>query len=426
MSLPLIKKQFIKHGLAIATASIMASTAYAGTSEQQEVQQLRAEVAELRALIQQQAATQQQIVAEQKARPVVVAPAPVASSAITIDPKDLKVTTAKGAEVKMYGFIRGDANYIIKGADSDFNSVSSSTENAKDKLRATANVTRLGLDFSTPAGDSKVGGKVEVDFAGTNESLRIRHAYLTYNNWLFGQTTSNFLSSHAPEMIDFSTNIGGGTKRLPQVRYGYKFDQNTQLFVSAEEGDTSGVTGTTKYALPVLTAKVVHNFADGKGAASVRALAENYKSTETDDKTGWGVAIGANYQVAQPLKLFADFSHVKGNSIYLYGSNKGYAIDGSSLALNEFNTFQTGLTYQILPNLRSTLAYGGMYADDDNSFARLATSQNKEVSQAWINFIYTPVKPIDLGLEYVNGKRETFAGQKYDDDRIGLMARYNF
>ena len=71
MSLPLIKKQFIKHGLAVATASIMASTAYAGTNEQQEIQQLRAEVAELRALIQQKAATQKQIVAEQKARPVV-------------------------------------------------------------------------------------------------------------------------------------------------------------------------------------------------------------------------------------------------------------------------------------------------------------------------------------------------------------------
>ncbi len=65
------------------------------------------------------------------------------------------------------------------------------------------------------AGDDKLGGKVEVDFAGSttdsNSALRIRHAYLTYNNWLFGQTTSNFLSNHAPEMIDFGTNVGGGT-----------------------------------------------------------------------------------------------------------------------------------------------------------------------------------------------------------------------
>ena len=36
-------------------------------------------------------------------------------------------------------------------------------------------------------------------------------------------------------MIDFSTNIGGGTKRVPQVRYNYKLGPATQLFVSAEK-----------------------------------------------------------------------------------------------------------------------------------------------------------------------------------------------
>ena len=39
---------------------------------------------------------------------------------------------------------------------------------------------------------------------------------------------------------------------------------------------------------------------------------------------------------------------------------------------------------------------------------------------------FTPVKPIDLGIEYVNGKRETFAGDDYKDNRVGLMAKYSF
>ncbi len=50
----------------------------------------------------------------------------------------------------------------------------------------------------------------------------------------------------------------------------------------------------------------------------------------------------------------------------------------------------------------------------------------KKVQQAWLNVIYTPVKPIDLGIEYVNGKRETFAGDDYKDNRVGLMAKYSF
>nr|WP_257232960.1 DcaP family trimeric outer membrane transporter [Acinetobacter sp. YH01012] len=49
-----------------------------------------------------------------------------------------------------------------------------------------------------------------------------------------------------------------------------------------------------------------------------------------------------------------------------------------------------------------------------------------KVQQAWINFIYSPVKPVDLGIEYINGERETFAGEKFSDDRVGFMARYSF
>ncbi len=76
-------------------------------------------------------------------------------------------------------------------------------------------VNRLGLDFNTPVGDNKVGGKVEVDFASSDsaksENLRIRHAYLTFNDWLVWLSDIELLASdHAPEMIDISSsNIGG-------------------------------------------------------------------------------------------------------------------------------------------------------------------------------------------------------------------------
>ncbi|MCH4247811.1 MAG: DcaP family trimeric outer membrane transporter [Acinetobacter populi] len=435
MSFARINKGLAKTALTIAVATSMVQVVHAN-SQQDEIQQLRAEIQELRALVQQQAAQQAQILPP---------PAPVgAPPAMNVQPKDLKVTTAKGAEVKLYGFVRGDANYIIEGADSDFNGVASSKEDTKDKLRATAQTTRLGLDFNSPLENgSKVGGKLEVDFAGTNEALRIRHAYLTYNNWLFGQTTSNFLSSHAPEMIDFNTNIGGGTARIPQVRYGFDIASATKAFLALEEGqsaesyysttDSKNTTRDLKYKLPILTAKLTQGFAEGKGQASIRGLVEQYDlNAETGsngaDKTGWGVAVGADYQVIPELKIFGDYSHVKGDSKYLYGSNAAATLVSGKVEQNEFDTFQAGLTYKILPNLRTTLAYGGMYADDNNVYAKAATSTNanKEVQQAWINVIYSPAKPIDLGLEYINGKRETFAGDKYDDNRLGLMAKYSF
>ncbi|WP_180174813.1 DcaP family trimeric outer membrane transporter [Acinetobacter sp. YH01022] len=422
--------KFIAKGLALAVTAVMVSTAHAGTAEQKQIQQLRQEVEALKSLIQQQQQVQQQQqtqIEQVKAQPVQLAAAPAAKSESALT----GFKTKAGASVNLYGFVRGDANYIIEGADNDFNNTHTSTGTTQDKLRATGKMSRLGLDFSAPVGDAKVGGKVEVDFASNDnsksENLRLRHAYLTYNDWLFGQTTSNFLSSHAPEMIDLNTNVGGGTARVPQVRYGLKLAPATQLFLSAEEGDSTG-TG-IKYSVPNLTAKLVQGFADGKGSVSARALVENYKSTTADDdKTGWGVAAGVNYQVAEPLKVSADVSHVVGNSNYLYGSNSAYVVDpaNNSIEQNEFNAVQVGATYKISPKLRSTLAYGTVFADDGNDYARLNDGANEKVQQAWMNIIYSPAAPIDLGVEYINGKRETFAGESYKDNRVGLMAKYNF
>lgn len=414
MSLFTNRKSLIVKSLALTVTALMVNTAQAAT-DSQEIQQLRNEVQELKALLQQQ---QQQVrLVESK-----VQAAPSSSS--------VGLKSKSGADINIYGFVRGDANYIIEGGDDDFNKISSTNGEAKDKLRATAKTTRIGLDFNTSVGDAKVGGKVEVDFAGNgvNENLRIRHAYLTYNNWLFGQTTSNFLSSHAPEMIDFATNAGGGTTRIPQVRYAYNLAPTTKLLVAAEEGNSTGVTGTAvKYSLPVLTGKITQSYADGNGNASARVLVENYKDNNVGkDKTGWGVAVGTDFKVADPLKLFADASYVVGNSNYLYGSNNAYSVVNGDIEQNEFTALQVGGTYKILPNLRSTLAYGALFADNGTDFAKANQTANEKIQQAWLNVIYSPAKPIDLGIEYINGKRETFAGQSYKDNRVGLMAKYNF
>ena len=428
MRLALNKKPFIAQSLALSVAALMMTTTHAATKEQQELAQLRAEVAELKALMQQQQQVQQQQAVQ--IQQVKAQPAPVKAESPLSSFK-----SKSGADINLYGFVRGDANYIIEGQDDDFNKVASSDGKTKDKLRATAKTTRLGLDFNTNVGgDNKLGGKVEVDFAGSttdsNGALRIRHAYLTYNNWLFGQTTSNFLSNHAPEMIDFATNVGGGTAaRIPQVRYGFNLSPATKLFIAAEEGNSNSGSSDAaiKYSVPNLTAKLTQGFADGKGSVSARALVENYKSADDSD-TAWGLAAGVNYQVMDPLKISADVSYVDGNSNYLYGSNSSYVVDGANgkIAQNEAFGVQVGGTYKFNEKLRSTLAYGALFADDGTDYATLNSTANEEVYQAWINFIYSPVKPLDLGVEYINGKRDTFAGNSYKDNRVGLMAKYSF
>ncbi|MFV5506791.1 DcaP family trimeric outer membrane transporter [Acinetobacter sp. 197] len=416
-----LTRKFLAKGLAVAVTTLMMGTvAHAETQEQKEIKQLRQEIEALKALV-----TQQQQVQQNQAvqiEQVKAAPQPSAAA-----PKAL--STKSDTEVKLYGFVRGDANYIIEGSAGDFSDVAKTNGQTRDKLVATAKTTRLGLDFKTSVNGAEVGGKLESDFAGTNDSFRIRQAYLTYENWLIGQTQSNFLSNHAPFMIDFSTNVGGGTTRLPMVRYGFDLTPATQLFLAAEKPNSSAED--IKSSVPTLTAKLAHNFDDKKGNASARALVEVYKDEDVNKrKAGWGLAAGTTYQVLDPLKATLDVSYTKGVNGILYGTNANAAFvddEGNrNIEQNEIWAVQTGLTYSILPNLKTSLGYGALFADKDSDYADLNEAANKEVQQAWLNLVYSPVKPLEFGVEYVNGERKTFNNEKFKDNRIGLMSKYSF
>ena len=416
-----LTRKFLAKGLAVAVTTLMMGTvAHAETQEQKEIKQLRQEVEALKALVTQQ----QQVQHNQAVQIEQVKAAPQPSAAA---PKAL--STKSDTEVKLYGFIRGDANYIIEGSAGDFSDVAKTNGQTRDKLVATAKTTRVGLDFKTSINGTEVGGKLESDFAGTNDSFRIRQAYLTYENWLIGQTQSNFLSNHAPFMIDFSTNVGGGTTRLPMVRYGFDLTPATQLFLAAEKPNSSAED--IKSSVPTLTAKLAHNFDDKKGNASARALVEVYKDESVNKrKAGWGLAAGTTYQVLDPLKATLDVSYTKGVNGILYGTNANAAFvddEGNrNIEQNEIWAVQTGLTYSILSNLKTSLGYGALFADKDSDYADLNPTANKEVQQAWLNLVYSPVKPLEFGIEYVNGERKTFNNGKFKDNRIGLMSKYSF
>ncbi|MGL5143704.1 MAG: DcaP family trimeric outer membrane transporter, partial [Acinetobacter junii] len=243
MSLPLIRKPFLIQGLAFTVAILMMNTTQAAT-EQEQIQQLREEVKELRALLEQYVPQSKQ----KTTLPVsdsaqVLAAQTTTPSSDTNKKSPLSFQTASGADVKLYGFLRGDASYQAKGGDGIFNRINKvdleNNEKNSDRFYSTATVTRLGLDFKAPVQGADVGGKLEVDFRGgtNNDTIRIRHAYLTYNDWLFGQTTSTFLATDLqPEMLDFNSPLGIGTYRTPMVRYSGSLNPVTSYAIALEKG----------------------------------------------------------------------------------------------------------------------------------------------------------------------------------------------
>lgn len=217
---PTVKRNLMMSMIALSMGGMSLSTqaqTQLPSKQSQEVEQLRQEVQALRELIEQQKVQTAQ---------TATAIAPVAK-------------TAKGAELNFYGNVRLDASYQSEGGGNvnmPYNQINSvplkgNAENS-DRLKSTLAATRLGVDFKSQVADQDVKGKIEVDFLGgaSLDNLRIRHAYLTYADWLIGQTWSNFaVPDYMPETIDALAYVGGAVKRTAQVRHTTKFTPQTNL-----------------------------------------------------------------------------------------------------------------------------------------------------------------------------------------------------
>ena len=80
------------------------------------------------------------------------------------------------------------------------------SEEASRGSRVTVNArpSRFNFDLRTPTGVGHMRAFIEADFAGANNSLRLRHAYGQWRRLIFGQTWSTFSDPEAePDGIDF-------------------------------------------------------------------------------------------------------------------------------------------------------------------------------------------------------------------------------
>lgn len=337
----------------------------------------------------------------------------------------------KHIEFKPYGFIRADVAHNFEGAETIFNKINSvpldtSPNSVNGRTLFNVNASRFGLDVKTKVNDQDINGKIEVDFRGgsTQDQLRIRHAYVKVNNWLFGQTTSPFVSADVlPEMVDFMANVGGGIMRNPMIQYQHDFDKNLKSWVALEDG-SKGVDDQTRF--PALTTKTQIKSNDGKSILNFRTLTLQKKTSE-DEALSWGVGLGGIYQLNESNKLHADYYHVKGDNKFMLFANDGYVLNQEKeIVENEYDSLALAITHSWNTQWRSTLGIGAMLADDDGEYARLTPTANESLYQGWANLFYSPNKSLTYALEYVYGERENFIGQQGTDSRLEAMVKYTF
>jgi hypothetical protein len=419
------------------------------------VQQLEAQLAELKALVQAQRAPV-------AGTPVAAAPAPAAPAApgAPPPPPPIQATTitpgaAPGTKFTVGGFIRTDMLYtqsddgeIADGATGRDLYVPGQTPvggaNEGTDLDAHIKFSRLwfGIDNVSDAGD-KVTARVEIDFFGNalgNEAstntygATIRHAFVGWNQWLVGQTWSNFMDvASMPEAVDFIGATDGTVfVRQPQIRYtngAWSFSmENPETTITPFRGGAR--ISSDDNNLPDLIGRYTHKAAWGHltGALMMRQLAYETIGANAIDDSSYEFAASFSGRYNFNPNNDVRFAINAGSGIGRYiglGVASDAVLDGNGdIDGLDGVAGYVGFHHNFSPTLRGNIYYAASQYDNDADLTGGAV--NESVSSVSANLMYSPLPKLDLGAEVRYADRELESGADGSLLRLHLLARYSF
>src|SRR5699024_8133416 len=120
------------------------------------------------------------------------------------------------------GYVKLDAFYDFEGDQGtsllpsdvlDDPKFGNGTGDEVAKLGWTAKQTRLRIATTTPTAMGDIGGYIEMDMYGepgttAGGAPRLRQAYLTWGNWLFGRAWTTFANFHYGTTLNFAGPAG--------------------------------------------------------------------------------------------------------------------------------------------------------------------------------------------------------------------------
>jgi len=289
--------------------------------------------------------------------------------------------------------------------------------------------------------NNKLGAFVEFDFlatAGGNErvsnsySPRMRHAFVTWNKWLIGQTWNTFMDvSTLPESVDFIGPAGGTSfGRQTQIRYtsgNFAFAlENPETTITPFGG--GGRIVTDDHLMPELAARYTWkgDWGHVQFGGILRQLAyENDAMGIDDEQISWGMSLSGKFPVGRDdIRWMLHHGDGLGRHVGLNFANAAVLTDTGNLeALTSTGGF---LAYRHWwsERLRSTAAFG--YMDVDNPVEYTGTGVNSSNWSGQVNLFYSPVNALSFGIEYLTAEREIEAGDSGRLDRVQFTGKYSF
>lgn len=480
MALLLTASSLLAPGVAMARAASALTAREAALMErlerlEAEVRQLRADAAASR---QQQgeavaAAVTQASAATQIAQSAVTQ-AKVTSERVAVvekkpEPEGMRVGSS---HIRIGGFIKFNADYShFDGGTVATNTlgrdfylpqaipVVTPTSRGSTDTDFSAKQTRLWFNLDTTVAGHTLRGYLETDFQTTASAaanvagggsqrttngytLALRRAFVQFDKWTFGQEWTTFQNvAVLPESTDFvGATEGTVFARQPQVRYSTPLSRAATLHIAVENPESATATAGSAALvengsdhLPDFIARL--NYATRRGEFTFAALGRQVRTEVSGagvTRPGFGGSvtgrIALNEKRTSDLRFSATYGQNIGRYVGLnFAPDAVYVPGSNSLADVRVFAALAAARVAISPVLRINVIGSMQMVDYDASLNPAAiAAYNKRAWSGAVNLFYSPVRAVDLGIEYRHGQREIVSGQKGNIDRIEFAARYNF
>jgi hypothetical protein len=350
--------------------------------------------------------------------------------------------------VRLRGFVKTDLFYDLNIAGTWYggivpslfpNSPQPSSPNATVSIRP----SRFTAEFRQPLGNAVLKGLVEYDLYGSvgRNLPNMRHFYGQYKNFLGGQTWSAFGDPDVwPDTLDFHGPPGMMGLRTPQFRYTQPLNHHHTIGASVEKSGTD-IPFITGFGVPEPSSewpdfvgfyRYENNYGHLYTAGIFRSVGGFIPHTTIPDlrahKSGYGLSVSGNWRMGQ-LRDNIVFQSLGGRGIANYlndnyglGSDVGFDAAGRLVATplwSASGAYQHYWTRKI----RSSATYG--YLRINNTAADPIT--NYHISNYVSGNVIVQPSPLYLfGGEFIYATGERKDGFLYIARRIQLSLQFFF
>ncbi len=298
--------------------------------------------------------------------------------------------------------------------------------------------SRVNLDFRTPTGVGYMRAFVEADFAGSGNTLRLRHAYGQWRRLLFGQTWSTFSDPEAvPDGIDFEGLNAMVHFRQAQVRWTWAAADRVRVALAMENPDAEISGATAADQRPDVVSRIRWEPRRGGHlqAATLLRQIRGFQSNTPGDivgATGWGVTTSG--RLPSPLWRARDRVLFQVNR----GRGIGHYIKDLNAVGDEDGVFDvTANAVRLLPASSGYVSYEHWWIDRLHSaltaglvdVTTLDIQPGSALQRTYRysgNVIWSPIPSLELVAELLHGIRINKDTHRESASQVQIGSTFRF